>query len=96
MPTFYFHIRDESGTVKKDEEGADMADAKAARERAIQTGRQFLDREVSADGLQLDDVAKFAIEVMDESGQVVSTIPFQNFMGEELKDSTADANRIDR
>ena len=73
-----------------------MADAKAARERAIQTGREFLDREVSADGLQLDDVAKFAIEVMDESGQDRLHCPLSEFYGEELKDSTADANRIDR
>ena len=29
MPTFYFHIRDGSGTAMKDEEGADLADAAA-------------------------------------------------------------------
>lgn len=76
MPTFYFHVRDESGTVVKDEEGADLADARAARARAIQTGQQFLEKEVSADGLPLDDPAKLAIEVKDSAGQIVCTVPF--------------------
>lgn len=76
MPTFYFHVRDESGTVRKDEDGTDLANATAARSRAIQTGRQFLDKEVSADGLLIDDPAKLAIEVKDSSGQTVCTVPF--------------------
>ena len=67
MPTFYFHISDGSGTVMKDEEGADLADAAAARRRAIQIGRQFIDEEGSADGLHLDDWESLAVEVKDSS-----------------------------
>ena len=75
MPTFYFHVVDESGTVRKDEEGADLDDTAAARGRAEQIGRQFLDKEVSVDGLPFDDPAMLAIEVKDGSGEVVCTVP---------------------
>jgi hypothetical protein len=75
MPTFYFHIRDESGTVKKDEAGVDLTNAGAAKEQAIQTGRQFLDKEVSAVGLQPDEVTRLAVEVQDDSGKIICTIP---------------------
>ncbi len=81
MPIFYFHVRDESGTVRKDEEGADLATAAAARDRAIQTGRQFLDKEVSADALHPDDLAKLAIEVRDSSDQIVCTVPLRASKG---------------
>jgi hypothetical protein len=75
VPTFYFHVVDESGTVRKDERGAELADKPAAREQAEQIGRQFLDKEVSTDGLPFDDPAKLAIEVRDGSGEVVCTVP---------------------
>jgi hypothetical protein len=84
MPTFYFHIRDESGTVKKDEEGVDLTNASAARQQAIQTGHQFLDKEVSAVGLQPDEVTRLSVEVQDDSGKITCTIPLselQTFAG---------------
>jgi hypothetical protein len=74
MPTYYFHVLDESGTIVKDEEGAELADAMAARGRAEQIGRQFLDEEISADGRLLDNPAKLAIEVKNSSGQIVYTV----------------------
>ena len=90
MPTFYFHIRDESGTVRKDEQGADLTDASVARERAIQTGRQFLDKEVWADGLKPDDVARLTVEVQDDSGQIACTVPLSElFEGSQIEGSPA-------
>ena len=75
MPIFYFHVTDQSGTIVKDEEGVDLAHPAAALDRAKQTGRQFLEKEVSADGLLLDDPATLSIEVKDSAGQVVCTLP---------------------
>jgi hypothetical protein len=74
MPTFYFHIRDESGTVRKDEHGIELISASSAMDRATQTGCQFLEQEVSADGLHLDDVTRLAVEVQDESGKIICTL----------------------
>jgi hypothetical protein len=75
MPNFYFHIREESGTVKKDEEGVELTDARAAKEHAQETGRQCLDKEVSSVGLQPDEVTKLAVEVKDDSGKIICTVP---------------------
>jgi hypothetical protein len=78
MPLFYFNVTDQSGTIVRDEEGVDLADGAAALDRAKQTGRQFLKKEVSADGLLLDDPATLAIEVKDSAGQVVCTVPLSD------------------
>ena len=78
MPLFYFNVTDQSGTIVRDEEGADLADAAAALDRAKQTGRKFLKKEVSAEGLLLDDPATLSIEVKDSSGQVVCTVPLSD------------------
>jgi hypothetical protein len=75
MPIFYFNVTDQSGTIARDEAGAELADLAAALARAKETGRQFLKKEVSADGLLLDDPATLSIEVKDSSGHVVCTIP---------------------
>lgn len=80
VPTFYFHVADQSGTIVNDEEGTDLPDSAAALGRAEQTGRRFLDKEVSAGGLPLDDLAKLTIEVRDGSGQIICTVPLSEVM----------------
>lgn len=75
MPTFYFRIRDESGTVMKDEEGDDLADAAVARDRAMHIGRQFIDEDGSVDGPHLDNLESLAVEVRDRFDRVVCTVP---------------------
>lgn len=75
MPKFYFHVTDESGTVKADEKGTELADLVCARDWAMQAARELVEKEGSPAGIPLDELARLAIEVRDSSGETVCTVP---------------------
>ncbi|MFO1247426.1 MAG: hypothetical protein U1E93_04205 [Alphaproteobacteria bacterium] len=69
MPRFFFHVR-EGGTLNRDEEGQDLADAAAARREALSAGREILGEKLLHGG-QLDNRI---IEITGEDGKVVETV----------------------
>ena len=71
MPRFYLHMRNER-TVE-DHEGLILEDAEAARLEAIRSARDILAAEVRLGRLHLGG----AIEVADENGQPILTVPFR-------------------
>ena len=70
MPLFYFHIHDDLDFI--DEEGIEMADAAAARVAALAGARGIMSEEVKTGHLDL----RHSIEVEDEEGDPVLTLPF--------------------
>lgn len=72
MPVFYFHIHDGLDVI--DEEGIDMADAAAARAAALAGARGIMSEEVKTGHLDL----RHSIDVEDEDGGTVLTLPFSD------------------
>jgi hypothetical protein len=72
MPRFYFHLYND--IVVMDEEGADLADAAAAREHAIEECRVMVCESVKNGHLNLDH----RIEVAEEGGGRVATVTFRD------------------
>ena len=70
MPRFFFHLYDD--VVTKDEEGAELPDLAAARQRALENAREIACAEVLEGHLNL----KHRIEVADETGAVQLTVHF--------------------
>jgi len=70
MPHYFFHIRMADGVVQ-DDEGREMPDLDAARREAIQSARDITNAQNQA---RLPGRAQ-AIEVVDEHGDVVLTVP---------------------
>jgi len=71
MPRFFFNLRD--GDELRDEEGLILADAEAVREEALRNARDIMAEEVRHGHLCLKD----KIEVADEAGEPVLTLPFR-------------------
>lgn len=73
MPRYFFHIHNDTETI--DEEGQVLADAEAARMRAVDEARNLAAESVKSHGhLVLDH----NIRVTDETGAIVITVPFEN------------------
>ena len=72
MPRFYFHLYDDMTVI--DEEGLDLPGVDAARERGIANAREMACSQVLEGYLNL----KHRIDVADESGHVVFTLPFRD------------------
>lgn len=70
MPIFFFHIYDDFEFT--DEHGIDMADAAAARVAALAGARGMMSEQVKKGHLSLHH----RIEVEDEDGGAVLTLPF--------------------
>jgi hypothetical protein len=71
MPLFYFHTR--GGAVEaEDLEGLELADAAAARATALRGARSIIASAVLEGRLPLGE----RIEVTDEAGRLVLTLPF--------------------
>lgn len=70
MPLFFFHIFDDLDLI--DEEGIDMTDAAAARVAAVAGARGMMSEQVKTGHLSLHH----RIEVVDEGGGAVLTLPF--------------------
>jgi hypothetical protein len=71
MPHFYLHVRNVK-TYAPDEEGEDFPDLAAAREKALIGARSILSEEVKGGALDL----RGAIEIADEKGEIVLTVPY--------------------
>ena len=71
MPRFYLHMRNDR-TVE-DREGLILEDADAARLEAIRSARDILAAEIRTGRLDLAG----EIEVADENGQPILTVPFR-------------------
>ena len=71
MPRFYLHVCNGNGFVE-DEEGSDLPDASAAREKAIAGARDIMAAEIQLGEL---DLGSF-IEVEDENGNYLFTVTF--------------------
>ena len=69
MPRYFFHVR-EGSNLNRDCEGQEMADAAAARQEAISTGREILGEKLLHGG-ELDSRT---IEITDETGRVVGIV----------------------
>lgn len=70
MSRYFFHLHDDLDTI--DEEGAELADADAARAFAVQNARSAAAASVLSGCLDLEHW----IEVADEEGRTVLTVPF--------------------
>jgi hypothetical protein len=71
MALFYFHIVRSNGRVE-DLEGEDFSDLEAAREEAVQGGRDLAAESMRQTG-RFDEGA---IEIADRDGRHVLTVPF--------------------
>ena len=67
MPRFFFNIRD-GYDVDEDEEGIELPDLEAARAEAIATVEELRD--------ELRDAGNIELEIVDETGRRLLTIPF--------------------
>lgn len=67
MPRFFFNIRD-GYDLDEDEEGIDLPDFEAARAEALATVEELRD--------ELADARNIALEIVDESGRRLLTVPF--------------------
>lgn len=67
MPLFFFNIRD-GYELDEDEEGIELPDLEAARAEALAIVEELRD--------QLSDAANIELEIADESGQRLLTVPF--------------------
>lgn len=72
MPTYYFHLR-EAGQMLADEEGADLPDLSAAKERALAAARDIISSDVRNGAASLHS----QIDVVDEDGHTVLVTPFR-------------------
>lgn len=79
MPLFFFHIHDDFDFV--DEHGIDLADAAAARVAALAGARGMMSEEVKKGHLSLHH----RIDVEDEDGDAVLTLPFSDAVEIETK-----------
>lgn len=70
MPRFFFHIYDD--VAFRDEDGLDLPDAQAARTAALAGARAMMCDQLKAGRLRLHH----RIEVEDEDGAAVLTLPF--------------------
>jgi hypothetical protein len=67
MPRFYFNIRD-GYDVDEDEEGIELPDLEAARAEALATVEELRE--------ELADAGNIELEIVDETGRRLLTVPF--------------------
>jgi len=67
MPRYYFNIRD-GYDVDEDDEGIELPDIEAARAEALATVEELRD--------QLADAGDIELEITDETGRRLMTVPF--------------------
>lgn len=69
MPRFYFHIRNGDAFEDQDPDGEILPGLQAARAEALQIARDFWEDWAHAE-------IGMAVEVVDEDGRTVLTVPF--------------------
>jgi hypothetical protein len=67
MPRYFFNIRD-GYDVDEDEEGIELPDIEAARAEALATVEELRD--------ELQDAGNIELEITDETGRRLLTVPF--------------------
>jgi hypothetical protein len=72
VPHYFFHLYDD--LIVLDQEGKELPSLQAARENALDNAREMACAEVLDGHLNL----KHRIEIADESGKVLATVPFQD------------------
>ena len=72
MPRFFFNLRDEISV--EDSEGKELADAQQARETAVGYARGIMSEDVKDGRLMLKD----EIDIIDEQGEKILTLPFRD------------------
>ena len=81
MPRYFFHIR-KGDVVDQDSVGREIAATEVLREETIEAARDVL-----ADGdLQGLDRREWVLEVADESGGIVLTLPFVDAIEPDMPD----------
>jgi hypothetical protein len=75
MSKFYFHIRN-GDRLARDAEGIELGDIDAVREEATVAAREMIAELVRQGGR----IEGHSIEVTDEKGGIVLTIPFRSAM----------------
>ncbi|MER2269791.1 DUF6894 family protein [Methylobacterium oxalidis] len=77
MPLYFFNVRHRPGPagLAVDPEGEEFADVNAAREHALSMARISIARERLT---MIRDWMVCSFEIMDESGQLVLTVPFSD------------------
>jgi hypothetical protein len=79
MPRFFFHIRDGDRLIQ-DEEGQDHADAEEVRLTAVRSAREML----SQAALRGEAATiQYRLEIVDEAGREVLTMPVGHVVGTE-------------
>ena len=71
MPRYFFHVYDD--VIAKDDEGMDLPNLAAARLNAIRGARDIISEQVRHGHL----VLSHWIDVVDEGGATVLTLPFR-------------------
>jgi hypothetical protein len=72
MPRFYFHLYNDE--ISRDEEGKELSDPSVAHKTALAYARDMAAVTVREGRLNLSH----CIEVTDQDGSVVLTLPFRN------------------
>lgn len=72
MPKFFFNLRDDVSVV--DCEGKDLPDIATAREEAVRHARGMMSEDIKDGRLVLKD----EIDIVDEKGDAVLTLPFRD------------------
>jgi len=72
MPRFFFNLRNEISV--DDKEGQDLPDSDRAREVAVHHARGIMSEDVKDGRLVLRD----EIDVVDEQGETILTLPFRD------------------
>ena len=72
MPLFFFHLYDD--IVSLDEEGQELEDADAARQKGVETAREMACTEVRRGHLYLGH----RVDVEDEGGVTIATVHFRD------------------
>ncbi|CAO4185200.1 DUF6894 family protein [Methylorubrum extorquens] len=85
MPRYFFNVRHRPGPagLAQDPEGEELADANAARERALTVARAMIARDQFA---TIRDWMLCSFEITDKDGQLVLTVPFSDTVLEQGED----------
>lgn len=79
MPRFYFHLHQE-GLCLEDPDGSELADAQAARQEALEAGRQLW-AEAMITGA---DLSNDSFEIVSEAGETLR-VPLTDALPERLR-----------
>lgn len=72
MTRFFFHVFDHAVAI--DDDGLELADERAARAAAVAGAREMACEQIRTGHLRLDH----RIEITDETGNLVATLPFRD------------------